>query len=460
MGVSILPAERSPWQILDKAIGRNLENNLPQAVERGYNRGMLQNNLGQIKDIANNPQGTNLDVLVSLLQAGAGIPGSEKYISAIAPELIRAVESNRASRTPLPGEAGQSQPHQVPRNREPMEQVPERRQLPELGGNRFHPTNLGSQGGMGHIPQQATTGQKLPLIPPNEKPSAIKKLIADSKKEGITLTIPEAKAQIDANEEDKRAHNTQVDAELKQQVEGQKTYGDRAVEYLNNVYPKANPEVKAIFQKIGEQAASRGESEADINRYLSKEADKFKNAIANVQKDMSAPRLLNSISRGLKQEYKNFDQSAADARRNIQPLIDLGLFDTARNLLADKDYGPEERDIIVNPLSSRSQSIINKILPVTKAGPLMPSGRNVDPNEIKSTLQELKQIEPNFSLLLARKAMEDKGIGWRDFKDALNELEQEGFQLEDDQRNQRGYLDTPPLNILGKMLHGINLIGR
>lgn len=453
--VSILPAERSPWDVIGRDTGRALQQVLPGAVQQGYNRGMLQKNLGDIKDIASNPQGTNLDVLLSLLQAGAGIPGSEKYIAAIAPELLRSVESNRASRIPTAADQGQLQ-----RNREPLEPISQSRPLPEFGWDKFFPTNQGPIGGPGQAPQEATTRQKLPLLAPNEKPAAARKLVADSKEQGIVLTLPEAMKQINAYEDDKKIHNQEVDKELGQRVESQKTYGERAVDYLKGVYPKANAEVQAIFQKVGENASKKGDSEAEINRYLAKEADKFKNAIVNVQKDLSAPRLLNSIVRGLQGSYKSFDQSAKDARQNIKPLIDLGLYDTARSLLQDQGYGPEEREIVIHPLSQQAQSIVNQLPFVSKGGPWTPSRGNFDLNDIKETLIKMKQIDPNFSLVLARKALEDKGYDWRSFKDALNEMQEQGFQLEDDQKTQRGLLDHPPLDTLGKMLQGLNLIGR
>ncbi len=55
---------------------------------------------------------------------------------------------------------------------------------------------------------------------------------------------------------------------------------------------------------------------------------------------------------------------------------------------------------------------------------------------------------------------EDKGYDSRMFKDALNELEEQGFKLEDDQQRQRGILDTPPLDMLGQILSDINIRGR
>ena len=60
-----------------------------------------------------------------------------------------------------------------------------------------------------------------------------------------------------------------------------------------------------------------------------------------------------------------------------------------------------------------------------------------------------------------RKAFEEKGVDWNEFKDALNELElNKEIKLEADQETQRHFLDSPPLSNLGKILKGLNIIGK
>jgi hypothetical protein len=336
--------------------------------------------------------------------------------------------------------------------------------LPEFAENRFYPTNKGPGEGPGHIPQEATTGQKLPLLAPNEKPAAAKKLVADRKKEGIITTLQEAMGEINANEDDKKLHNAAVDKELEQQVKGQQNYGKQAVDQLRKVYPNSTPEIDAVFKKFGEEEATKGKSEADIERSLATKAKNFSNAIFNIEKDLSAPRFLNSISRKLEGTYKDFEQSSKDIRSKLQPILELGLYDTARNLMSRLGYYPEEIDVTVNPLGEREKIALNKVPKNTSTQNKHPSffspELNKDLSNIKEGLIDLKQANPNFSLVLARKMFEDKGYDSRMFKDALNELESEGFKLEDDQQNQRGILDTPPLNMLQQILHDINIIGR
>ena len=235
--------------------------------------------------------------------------------------------------------------------------------------------------------------------------------------------------------------------------------------------PEATPEQQAIFKKKGEEASLKGNSEAQIDGYLAEEAKNFKNAFVNVERAVSAPRLLDKMTKSLGGTYKSLEEAADDVRSYLQPILKEGLYDTARSLLQDKGYGLEEREAIINPLSEKSKILLNKVPEVKRAktkggGAGLPGyagyqfrePANVE--EVKSGLIDLKKNDPNFSLPLARKIFEDKGYDWRAYNKALNELEKEGFELTDDQKNHRGELDTPPLNNLDKILHGLNLIGR
>lgn len=463
--VSILPSARTPWDVIGSQIGQNLHETLPGAVQQGYNRGQLQNSLSEIQKIAGNQDSSPLDITLAAMKAGAGIPGSERYLGALIPELVKFAEARRAQNVQLPGE------NQGQRQREPMEQniQGQVQQLPQFLNkpqqeNKFFPSNIGAQESPGNLPQPATTGQVVPLLTPSEKRKEAKRLSQESTKQGIPLTPVQALEEVNKSEEDKRLHNQSVENERKQRVASQENYGEKAIKALEKVHSGATDEQKAIFGKKGEEAASRGDSEAEIDRYLAKEAVKFKNAMVNTEKDMSAPRLHNMIGRAANGTYKDLKQAGDDLRSHLKPLLDLGLYDTARNLLSNQGYGPEERDAIINPLNERANIALNRIPSVKKI--FKPglggsySNEPVNLNNIKEGLLELKKADPNFSLPLARKAFEDKNYDWRSFKDALNELESEGFKLEDDQQSQRGILDTPPLSSLEQILHNLNLIGR
>ena len=468
--VSIVGQE-SPLDLIGNIVGQGLRENLPRNIEKGYERGLLQNSIGDIAKLANNPNASDLDITLAAMKAGAGIPGSERYLGQIIPELIKNAQANRSRNIPQPGE----QPG-MNRDRQPMPQQQNNGQtLPQfMGGktnpsqqtNQFFPTNQPPGAGPGNVPQEATSGIKLPLLDPRDQISEARKLQDESKRAGRPLDFKDSLELVKQSEAEKRFYNEQIDKELGQRVKAQETYGKKAVEYLTENYPEATQEMKTIFQKKGEEESRSGRSEADINRHLSKEATRFANSINNVKEDLSAPRFFNKIARGINGDYKTFDKSAEDLRGALKPLIDEGLYDTARSLLQEQNYGLEEREMIINPLSQRAQSVMNQLPKVpSKPASGIPhemalQQRNTDIEPLKDSLRQLQEIDPNFSLVLGRKAAEDKNYDWREYKDAVNQLQQEGVEFSQDQLNQISNLNTPSLNLLGKILHGLDLIGR
>ena len=65
------------------------------------------------------------------------------------------------------------------------------------------------------------------------------------------------------------------------------------------------------------------------------------------------------------------------------------------------------------------------------------------------------------NLILLRQAYESKNVPWMEYKSTLDRLILEGkLKLNPDQENQTRYLDEPPLDDLGVLLHHINLIGK
>lgn len=437
--VSVLPPQLSPWQVIGKAMSQ-FGQNAPELMERRYQQSQLRGNLDEISKLAQSG-GSPLDVTLAAMKAGAGIPGSERYLGQIIPMLQQLTAANASQNAPLAGEQPGMQ-----RDRMPMEPMAQRQQAPtfmnqpQTQAQQNFPTAVGPQGGPGQVPQEATTGQKQRILSPAERIPEAKKLAAERTKAGIPTTAKEALEEIKENEKEKQAYNEAIDKELEQRRKGQQTYGQKAVDYLKNVLPEASPELQARFQKLGEEASRKGDSEADINAYLAKKATDLGDQITNIRKSLSAPRIQNYIQRKANGDYREFEDAAKDVRNHLKPLLDQGLYDTARVELQDLGYGPEERDMIINPLDERSKVVLNGIPEVPKASKhpsfLMAERGPADKNNIKEALIGLKNSNPNFSLLLARKALEDKGYDWRSFKNAVNEMIEEGqFEYSGDQKN-------------------------
>jgi hypothetical protein len=468
--VSIIPAKRSPFHGIAEAMSQ-FGQNAPALLEERYQTQRGLSAVDQLQESLKEAKGDISKILPAIAKAYSVNPNLQR--SGIAEHALKMAQAENAQNVQRPGEE-QGQFQTAPKQNLPgfMQQPGQEVQPPE---NKFFPTNQPGSEAPGNIPQASTTGQAVNLLTPTQKIAETKKLMSSAREQNIPLTYAEARDEVNAAEEEKKAHNLQVEAERKQRVGAQREYGTKAVEQLNKVFPAATPEMEAIFKRKGEEAAAEGKSEADIDRHLAVEAKNFKNMYSNIEKDLSAPRLQNQMQRSFLQSAKDFDQSSADLRVKLKPLLDLGLYDTARNLLTNLGYYPEERETIINPMSERQKTVLNRVPKAEKIYkeelgtglmgnvPSFQRPYSYNPHEIdniKSGLNDLKEADPNFSLVLARKAFEDKNYDWRIFKDALNSLEQDGYELTTDQEVQRSVLDSPPLNTLEKVLHGLNLQGR
>jgi hypothetical protein len=471
--VNASPQRVESQRQLFSGLSQSLEDARQMALEQQQyqrNRGRLQQALGQVSDLAKQ-KATPLQTSLAFLNATAGIPGSERYVGQVLPLILQQAQAEASQKgfselggAPPQRVPAQGQAAQVARNAPPSLVT---RSQPQNQTNNFFPTNLGPNEAPGNLPQAATEGLVRPVLNPQQMMQEAQKLFQAQKEFG--LTFPQAYETVKGLNEDNRRFNESVEEERRARVSAQEEYGNRAVEKLEKVYPEATDEQRAIFKKLGEKAASEGQSQAEIDRYLAKEATKFKNTISNVQQSISAPRVLNEIQRKFLGTGRSFEQAAKDMQVKIKPLLELGLYDTARNLLNDLGYYPEERESIINPLSTQANALINAA-PGVKKEIIVPPGKfdnfeqKLAPEQIaslKQNLGEILQKDPNASLVLLRKAFEDKGYDWASFKDAMNELVQsQEINLTDDQFNQLPYLDSPPLNKLESVLHSLKLIGR
>jgi hypothetical protein len=452
--VSVLPSARSGMDVLGAYLGQGASAAMPQMYEnQKFQRGM--NAIDQLQAAMKPNAEGRVDqgqMLANIARAVAANPGLER--SGLVEYAMKQAQALNQQNVPLPNAEG------MQRDRSGMAPAPMRQEMPSFLNqpqqeNKFFPTNIGPQGGTGNAPQEATSGQKIAIKTPQdiarESPAYAKQLTDN----GIPTTPREAYEILKDQNADAKKHNEEVDKELGQRVGAQEKYGKRASDLLSNAYAGASPEMLSIAKKWGEDISKEGKSEAEIERYLVDKAKNLANSITNVKKSMSAPRVFDKIERAMSGDYKSFEQGANEVRNHLKPILDLGLYDESRKMLQDLGYGKEEREMIINPLSERAKINLNS-LPKAHAK----DSPETKQENLQQALIKLKAAEPNFSPLLARKFAEDRGYDWNDFLGAWNNLVESGFNLEDDQRNQQGNLGTPPLNLLDKILHTMDIIGR
>jgi hypothetical protein len=463
--VSILPSERTGMDVLGRYVGQGMSNAMPQMYEN-QKREMGMQAIDRLQNAMKPGANGQIDygtMLADIARAVTLNPGLERS-GLIEHAMKRAQVMDQNKLTP-PG--GQQNPQ---RGADFLQEnpIPQRVQdvnfLNQSGQqNQNFPTPRGAQQKTGNAPQPGTQGEKRALRTPEQ---VMQDAYARQKASAGTanpLTLEQALLAEDAVEQRIKNYNEEVQADTDRRIGKQKEYGKLGSDTLQKAYPEASPKMLALASKWGEDESLHDKSEAQIKDYVISKANELANTIHNVKNHMSRPNVINNIERAADGSYKSFDKSAQDLRNHLKPLLDMGLYDEARGLLQGLNYGPEEREMIINPLSQRDQTILNSVPNMTgtksfRKATKAPEG-NI--NDVKEALLELKQANPNFSPLLARKYLEDRGYDWSLFKDAWNELiqgdegnpeELKNFKLSADQRVMSGFLDTPPLSGLYKIL--------
>lgn len=386
-------------------------------------------------------------------------------------------------------------------SREDMQQFLEenspkpRAQFPEFGGGekRISPKGKTGKTETGNMPQPETKGQKMPVLDPNQINQEGSRIAQESRAQGIPMTDQEGMQIADQQNQRIMQYNQSVEADQQQKVNAQIKYGQRAVEKIERVLPDASDEIKAIFQKKGEEAAKVYDSEADTDRYLSKEANKFKNDIANVKKNLPSPTVFTQTMDRLQGNERAQEKKINDIRIKLDPLLKDGLFDTAREILSENGYSPEDRESIISNLGEGAKKTLAQLPDFKskttkpglfaagkidrKAGKIVPAGMKIKDGEVvpggldeedygtvRDNLSSVLKADPSTNLILLRKAYQDqKGVDWMDFKDVINELlskspQEGGITLNEDQFNQlNSTLDEPPISPLGRILKFLHL---
>jgi hypothetical protein len=353
-------------------------------------------------------------------------------------------------------------------------QPSQRQQAPEFLQSAGKPRQGGS-----NFPQQVTGGEKKPIVGGRDKLLQDAKNIQQQALEaGQPVTQLEALQTAQYLNDLDRSFNADVEAEQDKRRLAQETYGAHAEQALQKVYPEASDEVRALFQKKGEEAAGQFKSEAEIKGHVAQEAKNFSKTIAQLRNDIGPPRA--TSTQKMLGTGRDAEATKISFRNKLKPLTDLGLYDTARNELSKLGYHPEERETIIADLGEGTKKTLVEMPQInrekTKAsrgsgnfskGYYSPASDNIQPLNsaqkaiFTNNLSKVFETDPSTNIVLLRKQYEDKGVDWRDFSEALNDMIYNGqVKLNPDQFGMLHYIDQPPLNELDKILHGAKLIGR
>jgi len=330
----------------------------------------------------------------------------------------------------------------------------------------------------GNMPRESLSEEIFDEMNPEQVDALARSIAEQRSSQGLPTSYEEAYQLAAHKNKEIRDHNDYVRKQQTDRAIRQRDYGTKGKEKILNVLPDATDEISSIFQKLGEEASLKYDSEADIDKYLSKEATKFKNDIFNIRKSLPSPTVFSDIMKKAQGNERSQDKNISDMRIKLSSLLNKGLYDTARKELSKLGYSPEDREMIISNLGEGAKKSVAQMpdfkrIPNNKLGGMVISPRETpsiekplndeEKNIFKENLQSALKNDPSSNLILLRKAYADKGVDWSTFRDGIYELlsippEEGGISLDNDQFNAlNSTLYEPPISPLGKILKFLRL---
>lgn len=495
--VSILPSERSPWQVLDRAIGRNLENNLPQAVQTGYERGQIQQGLSQVSQ--SNPElKPILDVLASL----AGTRQGAQYAETLIPEITKLMQSKQQA-SPGAGRAiedvqsmlGQRTPSiQLPsfgqKPQEPQFNAPNQKvEMPQPSFDNISKNvqkRLGEQyfpfaNKAANVPLGETKRPQKPAKPPKPiGPSEENKIRSILAKEGVTRK----EVQDDYINKFKQNQTDEYKA-LQQGYKDLQEYQKARTEEDDRFFTAIGPALKELFPGMGPEEENIWKGIARTNEDIGSDEARFRDASQRYNQLVEQP-LAAFTDTGPALPYFSAlkPDAVSDAVSDSRSLIQdhLGAINDIpvneqfpkelkgeitnflrkkyRTEMLAKDFGVAQTAYAVSNLSDKTKHSLNSIpkypepsIHRPKIG--LPAVSDKVREELTNKLSEkLRNLDPDDSLILARDLSIENRYPDEVFNRALNMAIKDGLILSDFQRQERPELSIPQIMDLNSVLRG------
>lgn len=438
--VSIIPSARTPWDVIGQQIGANVSQNLPGAIEKGYQRKL---GLGAIEDLQTALKDANGDIskmLPALAKAYTLNPQLER--SGLGQTFLQQAQRKKgAEEFPagggMPTQQGATPEQQVPVSVSDLVSPQQQQQ-----GNVADPRSAG--------------GFQLPY-----GPEQIAQIRQQSRQRGYTPEM-EDRFVADANEFNQIAKNRR-DIELQnyqqQQQERQDTLANqKAFEgYLSAHSPEfsQNPDELEMALKASEKYQNVP-SFAERNAKVKEELRPYQAA-------------KNSLKKGLQRPLTGMTKDQLDIMRpRAQMMVEAGQKPQLQLMIANGGHGQVEEALLLNPLSEELdkslnglQRFKNPLESVTSISPESPKyaeqieeGRRVRQRQEKFASEYLSSTikpgadysHPGTNLLLVRKHLMDKGASWEESAKIIDQAIGKGkIKLDPQQQKDYQELGMPPL---------------
>lgn len=418
--VSILPSERTPFDVIGKDVGRALQGVLPGAVQQGFQRGQGLSAIDQLQEALGKAGGDINQILPALAKAYTMNPNLER--SGLGQQYLQQARVGQAYGQPAGAQGVGQQPPQMPGQAPAMSQ-----QAPSMGGDQ--------QPSQGQAQPEFAAPSPFNIFSPQD-------IDAESKRFAQILNDP-------------NAYNQRF-AQLQAQNEtatGQRHDLEQAA-LAANISPSDLPRFMVVNSHLDPRNPSQWAQNGVRN---------FNRVKANDQKIQNAfiPGMGSALlGRDREQSLKNLIPSLHENKK-------LGLEQEDRAYLADNYVSPTEIESLYHPLTPRHEKALDSLpkglfpsrtgeelsyFAPAKDNPFISyeEARIKDPQGLK-VMQDrltdffLKNVDNDTSLLnLREKLWKDKDYDWQQIGPALREAEKKGLKLNPEQGREATIIDSQP----------------
>ncbi len=428
---TVLPSATSPWHVIDQAISQQLSQNLPGAVQQGYNRQMGLNSIDQLQS--------------DLASAGGDI-------NKMLPALARAYTLN-----PNLERSGLGQGF--------LQQAKVGRAFPE--GQGMQQQGLPNQPGQ-MAPMAAQAGQ---MDQGQSQQAAPGTVAMPSPFNIMTPQDIDAEAKRYANAvQDPNGYNTRVNqlTAINDAATNQRQALEEAA--LNaDVKPSELPRFMMVNSHLDPRNPSQWAQEGKRN---------YAKVKANDQKIQNA--FIPGIGSALL--GRDREKSLNNLRPSLLENKKLGLEQEDRAYLADNYVTPAEIETLYHPVTPKQENSIKKLpkglfpartgeelsyFAPNKSSPFVSYEDAIekDPKAIQVMQDQLsdfflKNVDNDTSLLgLREKLWKNKDYDWRQIGPALREAEKKGLKLNSEQGREASIMDSqPPVQSLPDIFQDLSRI--
>ncbi len=457
---TILPPARNPWQVIDQAIGQQVSQNLPGAVQQGYNRGLLQNSFQNL-----DPNANFIEQLKQIAPTLVTTPGGAQALGELAPVLGKYAQ-NQAYNKFIQGEQKRlGTEEKTPSSQTPPSQT-EKPVAPTPEDYYRNPTAYKSPESL--YPERSSGPQEEPesSIPQMQKQAL--DLMNNSQMTGNPISYPDAFNTIKGMNDAKVAQNARIRESKEAQKTAQKELTNAMVTRADNNGLLKTPEDRTVAEKFALEAL-RIPNENEQWQYVRSKMREYDNAKSQIQRsgDLAGP--ITSAYRKYANTYKGKQDLINDVQAPLKFYKDNGLYDEARTDLQDYvGLGVDDAERALFPLNQKQMQGIssfpkNQVKPkevseLPVVGGLASAFRDQFPgeqynmptkefNKFKENLSDYVNGNPGVNLVTLRSYLNQRNkYSWQDIDKAFNELlDERRFAPDPIQEQQMGVIKQPPV---------------